>query len=130
MQVLEEVAELVSSKYSMFKTLAAMVRLEARLAGLSIFPMLLTLAVLIVFGLSFWVSTLILLGYLLYQFFQSMLIAILLVVIINFIGVALAAKSLITNIKNMSFSRTRKYLLKNKKEQDELQEKENHQETK
>ena len=40
-------------------------------------------------------------------------IAILLVVVLNFIGVALAAKSLITNIKNMSFSRTRKYLLKN-----------------
>ncbi len=130
MQVFEEISELVSGKLKLYQTLAKMVKLEARLAGLSIFPMMMTLAILIVFCLSFWVSSLILLGYLLYQVFHSFLIAIVLVVILNVVSVALAIRALISNIKNLSFARTRKYLLhQHGKDNNEPQEKKNNQTT-
>lgn len=121
MQALDELTGLFSSKIAVIKTLAAMVKLETRLAGLSIFPLLLNLCILIAVAMTLWFTGMILIGYGVHYLYNSMLLAIVSVFILNVILSIILIKFMLYNLRNMSFERTRKFLAQGKESnRDEL----------
>jgi predicted membrane protein len=109
MRALDELTGLVSSKFEVIKDLITMIKLETRLAGLSVFPLLVSLCVLFVVTITVWLSAMILLGYGISIAYNSILLAITAILIFNLICLLLLAKYLLYNLKKMSFEKTRKY---------------------
>ena len=107
MPLLNELEGYVSSQFSAIKTALAMIKLEARLAGLSIYPLLINLCFLLVCLTSTWVILMVALGYLLFYFFGSLLLALFGVFLLNVITVTLLLVYLRFNLKQMSFQKTR-----------------------
>lgn len=123
MEALKHVETLVSAKLSVIKTVFTLVQLEARLAGLSVFPLLLNLCMLFVVLITFWLLTSLLIGYGILVASNNMLLSLVLVFLLN-LGMLLGlAKYLAFNIKNMSFEKTRAYFSQNKSLDDEPFEK-------
>jgi len=109
MSVLEQVEGLVSAKLSVIKNLLTLVRLEARLAGLSIFPLLLNLCLLIIIISTVWLSTMVLLGVGLFSVLNNALLSISVVLLLNLGLLFGLLKYLTYNLKNLSFEKTRAY---------------------
>jgi len=123
MKILEEIEGLVSSKICVIKTIISIIKLETRLAGLSIYPLLLNICMLLVVLIAMWGSTMLLLGYLVIFVSDSNLLAIISILLLNsglFLGLL---KYLMFNLKKMSFEKTREYIAK-RESQDDKQEKE------
>lgn len=109
MNVIEDIEGLVSNKLEIFKTMFAIVKLETRLVGLSIFPLILNVAMILVAMMTAWSSFMIIVGYTLVHWFSSFMIGIFGVMSLNvLIGFGLC-KYLSFNLKNMSFEKTRAY---------------------
>jgi predicted membrane protein len=106
MRALDELTGLVSSKFEVIKDLITMIKLETRLAGLSVFPLLVSLCVLFVVTITVWLSAMILLGYGISIAYNSILLAITAILIFNLICLLLLAKYLLYNLKKMSFEKT------------------------
>jgi hypothetical protein len=121
MEALKQVEHLVSTKLSVIKAVLSLMQLEARLAGLSVFPLLLNLCMLLIVLMTFWLSICILIGYEFLLAFNSFPLALFLVFTLN-LGVLWGlAKYLTFNIKNMSFEKTRSYIFQNKDMDDECE---------
>ena len=127
MKIVEEVAGLVFDQVMIFKTVVSIIKLETRLAMLSLYPLLLTGCLLFIVSITLWLSTMSLLGYCALLALEQPLFAILSVVLLNvciFLGLL---KYLHCHLKNMSFEKTREYLLPKESHHDEDQrEKTNH----
>ncbi|KTC90609.1 Uncharacterised protein [Fluoribacter dumoffii] len=109
MEALKQLEALVAAKISVIKTVWSLIRLEAKLAGLSVFPLILNLCMLFVVLIAVWVNAMLLIGYLVFFLSNHFLLSISLVFLIN-IGVLLGlVKYLSFNLKSMSFSKTREY---------------------
>lgn len=109
MNVLEHLEGLVSGKIETMKGIVSLFKLEARLASLSVFPLLLNLIGLFVILTTTWICTMVLIGTMLMLLFTSIIPAVALVLLLNlmiFIGLGYCIK---TNLKNMSFVKTRDY---------------------
>ncbi|MGQ3892116.1 hypothetical protein [Legionella sp. CNM-4043-24] len=111
MSVLDDLDGYVTGRLAVLKTIIALVRLESRLAGLSIFPLLLTICLLLVVMMSLWASSMLLLGYSIMQFSHSLLLSVLCVTVFNLLTVLALAKYLLFNLQQMSFEKTRQLLL-------------------
>lgn len=112
MKVLEEIEGLVSSKLNVIKSTFAMFKLEAKLAGLSVFPLILNICILFVVLLTLWLSVMISAGYLVLLLCNNFLLSISAVLLLN-IGLLVGTlKYLSFNLKNMSFVKTREYFSK------------------
>ena len=118
MKILDELIGLVSSRLHVFKTLLTMVKLEARLAGLSIFPVLLNMCLIFIILSTAWLAGMALAGFGVYQFYQNALIAILFVFVLNLAILALLFKYLQFNIRKMTFEKTRQFLTQSKEDQE------------
>ncbi|MCC5793059.1 MAG: hypothetical protein JJT82_10715 [Legionellaceae bacterium] len=123
MKLLEEMAGLVSHRLGVVKTLFSILQLETRLAGLSIFPLLINLCMLFVVMLTLWLSAMFLAGYAVASAFASPLSAICAVFILNVVLVLGLARYLMFNLKNMSFEKTRAYFTQKENPVDDKQEK-------
>ncbi|GGI87039.1 hypothetical protein [Legionella impletisoli] len=110
MRAVDELTGLVSSKYEAIKTLLAIVKLETKLAGLSVFPLVMNVGILIAIAITSYFTAMILFGYGFYTLFQSVLIALAGVFILNLIFLGISVKYLLYTLKNMSFERTRRLL--------------------
>ena len=110
MRFIEELEGLVSSRIGVIKTCISMTKLEAKLAGLSIFPLLINLCMLLVSLTCIWLTAMGMLTYLLVQTFDSVLIALAFVFLFNSALLGLLCKYLLYNLKKMSFEKTRAYL--------------------
>ena len=129
MKILEQIESLVSGKLSTLKLLIGIVKLEARLAGLSIFPLLLNLSLLLIILMTTWLVGVLLLGYGLLVVFKSFLLASLSVLFLHIILVGILLNYLSFNLKKMSFEKTREYFSTTMGNEHERLEKTDHCET-
>ncbi len=114
MEALKQVEHLVSTKLTIIKTLCSMIKLEANLARLSVFPLLINLCLLLVILMSLWILTSILIGYGILLAFNNILISLLFVFAFNVIILLSLVKYLSYNLRSMSFEKTRAYFSNNK----------------
>jgi len=126
MNPLQEVKALFSSESGIIKNIIGIVQLEAKLARLSIVPLLINLVILFITGLGLWFIFMIVTGYLVAFFSGNVLIGILTVLGIHIVLVVLFLRWLSYNVKNMSFNKTRQIFSKNRAFNYEKLEKENH----
>ncbi|KTD21772.1 hypothetical protein [Legionella londiniensis] len=110
MRLIEELIGLVSSKLAIVGNLFSLIKLEARLLGLSIVPLLLNLCLLFVILSATWLTLSLLIGFLIYLNYPSVLIAILGVLLLHLLLLGLLIRYLLFNLQNMSFRETRKFL--------------------
>lgn len=110
MRLLNELEGYVSSQLSVIKTALTMAKLEAKLAGLSFYPLLINVCFLLVCLTSTWVTVMAALGYILFYFFSSLALAFFGVFLLNIIIAVLLLKYLRFNLKQMSFQKTRAYV--------------------
>lgn len=97
----------VSSKIAVTKGLFTLIKLEAKLAGLNVYPLLIKLSALIALFFSVWLTAMLLLGYSIMLVFGHFLIAIIGVLLVNVGLLIIVLKSLATSLKQMSFEKTR-----------------------
>lgn len=114
MEALKQLEDLVFAKITVIKTMLTVIGLEARLAGLSVFPLLLTVCFLFIVLMTFWLSTTLLIGYGILFASNNFLLTLVLVFLMNLVVLIGLGKYLAFTIKNMSFEKTRSYFLQNK----------------
>jgi hypothetical protein len=124
MKIIEEIDALVSSKISQIKTMLTIVKLEVRLAGLSVYPLLLNICMLAVVLMSVWFSCMLLLGHCFMLLFDNMLIAISSIIFLNGALSVGLFKYLKFNLQKMSFEKTRGFI-SNKENEDHERKKKN-----
>lgn len=112
MNIIEEIEKLVFNKIGVFKSLYSLIKHEAKLAGLSVVPLAITLFCLFIVLMSSWLVVTVLLGYCIYLIADNSLISILLVFLFNISILFVLTKYLVFNLKNMSFEKTREYFSK------------------
>jgi hypothetical protein len=113
MDLLKQVENLISAKISVIKAVLTILRLEARLAGLSIVPLVLNLFMLFAVLISLWLSVSALLGYGILLIINNIPLTLVLMVLFHLGMFWVLAKYLTFNIKSMSFEKTRSYLFQN-----------------
>lgn len=123
MNVLEHLEGYISEHLKIGKTILSLMKLEAKLAGLSIVPLILNICMLLVIFISFWFSGMVLLGYYMMVSLGSFALAISLILVVNFILFLLLIKYLSFNLKNMSFANTREFFSKKEQKGNELTKK-------
>lgn len=122
MKLFEQMEGFVSGNLRIFKLIISIFKLETRLAGLSVFPLMFNLCMLFIVVTTIWLSTMFLLGYCALLALGNILLAIFSVLLLN-IGLFIVVSSQMKlHLKNMSFEKTREFFSKNKSEKhDELE---------
>lgn len=110
MKLFTELEGFVTGKISLVKMLVSLIRLEARLAGQSVYPLLFNACLLLTLLITTWATAVVLIGYGLLLVSGSLIVTLLLVLLIHLALLALSAGRLKTNLHCMSFARTRHYL--------------------
>ena len=116
MRFIHEMEGLVSSQLNLIKTGFSMTKLEARLAILSIYPLIINVCMLFVVLLSSWLTAMGMLFYGLMHVVDSLILALSGIFLFNLLILAILFKYLLFNLKNMSFEKTRAYLARGKDE--------------
>ncbi|WP_454781901.1 hypothetical protein [Legionella sp. WA2022007384] len=133
MEVLKQLEGLIAAKISVFKTVCSLIRLEARLAGLSLFPLLLNICMLFVVLITAWLTAMFLTGYLVFLVLgywellipHRFLVSISLVFLLNG-GLLLGLlKYLSFNLNSMSFPKTREFFSQKSVEHEKLEKADN-----
>lgn len=119
-KLLEHLDGYVSEQLKIGKTVFSLIKFEAKLAGQSIYPLVLNICLLIIIVLSVWFSTLVLAGYFFMLLLGSFALSCSLILATNIIILLLLMKYLNTTLKNMSFLNTREFFSKNEKKKYEL----------
>ncbi len=109
MKLFEHIEGLVSGQLSIIKMGIEIIKLETRLAGLSVFPLLINIIFLFIVLMTIWLVGMGLMGYGLFVVFKSVAIATLSVFFLNIGLLAVLLSYLSFNLKNMSFEKTREY---------------------
>ncbi|QMT60980.1 hypothetical protein [Legionella sp. PC997] len=129
MDALKHLEALITAKIAVFKTVYSLFRLEAQLAGLSVFPLLLNICMLFVGLITIWLTAMVFIGYLVFWvsgywvllISHRILISILFVLLLNG-GLLLGLlKYLSFNLKSMSFPKTREYFSQKSVEHEKLE---------
>lgn len=92
----------------LFRDQVQLVFLEAKLAKSSLFPFIFCCLILLLLGISAWLSLLTLVGYLFYYFTAHLLLSLCAVFLINFIFMLLTGLFLYRYYKDISFQKSRK----------------------
>ena len=116
MQFIDEMEGLVSSQINVIKMALSMTKLEAKLAMLSVYPLIINVCMLLVILTSTWLALMGMLGYGLMLAFDSIILAMSGVLLVNGLVLGLLFGYLLFNLKNMSFAKTRAYLSRDKDE--------------
>lgn len=114
MKFLEHLEGLISSKIEVAKGIWTLFRLEAKLAGLTLYPLFINLALLPILLLTIWFSTMVLVGYIVAVLSGYTWIGIVAVLLLNTVILAIVVKRLMTNVRQMSFEKTRACFTSNK----------------
>ena len=109
MKVTEEIGSYIASQFKTIKALISLVVLESKLAGLSVYPLLVNVCMLFVALTSLWCSLMVLIAYLMVLLLDSYLITLIAIVLLNTIILLSLLKYLSYNLKNMSFEKTRSF---------------------
>ena len=116
MHFIDELLGLFSSQLSVIKTVFSMTKLEAKLALLSVYPLIINVLMLLVILMGTWLIAMSLLGYGLLQVINSVTWVLLAMLVLNLLVLGLLVSYLFFNLKNMSFEKTRAYLLRDNHE--------------
>ncbi|STX28341.1 Uncharacterised protein [Legionella beliardensis] len=114
MKFIEHLEGLISSKIELAKGIWTLFKLEAKLAGLNIYPLFLNLALLPILLLTIWFSAMALVGYIVAVLSDYVWMGIVAILLLNAIILAIVVKRLITNARQMSFEKTRACFTSNK----------------
>ncbi|PJD95434.1 MAG: hypothetical protein CK426_04265 [Legionella sp.] len=112
MNYLSQLEAFFSGQLKTFKMLATLIRLEAKLARMTLFPLLINVCMIFVILITSWASMMVLLGYAVFCITQMYWISIVSVCITNMLALLGLLKYLAFNLNAMSFAKTRHYLLK------------------
>lgn len=126
MEAFKQIEALLAAKISIIRTVLSLFRLEARLAGLSVFPLLLSVCMLIVISLTLWLTAMILLGYFVALTCNSLPLALVLILLLHIAVLIGLTKYLSYNLSNMSFQKTRDYFSQNQDAEHEKLKEKNH----
>ncbi|MGL5742158.1 MAG: hypothetical protein ACRCXC_06235 [Legionella sp.] len=114
MEALKQLEALITAKISVIKTACSIIGLETRLAGLSVFPLVLNICMLFVVLITVWLTTMSLMGYFILLASKRFLLSFLIVLVLN-VGLLVALlKYLFFNLKQMSFQKTREFFSQTK----------------
>lgn len=126
MKIFEEFDAYISSRLNSIGSLLSLIKLEAKLAGLTVLPLLINLCLLFVILLSFWFSLMSLAVYLIFVQAHSFWIALGSITLLNLIALIALIRYLAFNLKTMSFEKTRHYFNSQEStEHDKLEKKAN-----
>lgn len=109
MSIIEQIAGLVSGKIDIAKSVAKIIKLETKLAALSVYPLILNLCVMLIVLMSLWLSSMVLVGYCLNYVLHNTFLALGIVVLINIGLLTILHQVLLLNLRKMSFEKTREY---------------------
>lgn len=109
MKIIEDLGELFIGKLNFLKALATLIRLEGRLAMLSILPLLFSLFALGMIVSTLWATCMLGIGYYITWIFSTVAYGFLSVLFLNIILFFILYKYLLYNIKQMSFEKTKHY---------------------
>ncbi len=109
MNFLDELAGLILNKIGAMKSLVSITKLESRLAGLSILPLIVCIILLLVTLTGIWLTTNLLLGYLVWLYCGQVIYSLISILIINILLLVFLKRRLLSNLRKMSFAKTRKY---------------------
>lgn len=109
MSLFDQLEGLITAKIGAITDLLTLIKLEARLAGLSIFPLILNLCLLFVILISLWLTLMLLLGTGFYLLGHNLILAISGILFINLLAVWGLWRYLNFNLRNLSFIQTRAY---------------------
>lgn len=110
MQAFKALEGLASNKLEEMKSFISMIKLEAKLAGLSVFPLIVNVCMLFVILITIWLTAMCMLGFAVIWAYDSTIIGLASVLLFNTILLGLLFIYLNFNLKKMSFEKTRKYL--------------------
>lgn len=106
-KLIEHIEGLVSSKLSLLQTLFSLFKLEAKLAGMTVYPLLLNLCLLFIVLITAWLSGMVLIGYVSVFFLGTTILGISFVLLLNLCIFWLLLVYFRYNLNNMSFEKTR-----------------------
>lgn len=109
MKIFDQIQGLASNSLGIVKTVFSIMKLEAKLAGMSIYPFLLNICMLLIVLITLWCSIMVLMGYLIAVGTGYITLAIGSVLMLNLILSILLLSYLKFNLKCMSFEKTREY---------------------
>lgn len=110
MHLLHEIEGYFSHRLAALQSFYTLIKLESKLAVLSLLPALISVVCLVVVLPSLWLSISVLLAYGIFYYSGQLWIAIVSVSLLNLVLCMGLIKFLLYNFKNMSFERTREYL--------------------
>lgn len=103
----KEIDGLVSSNFGLIKASIAIIKLEARLAAVSVYPLLLNVLMLFLVLTTIWLSAMLMLGYVTTLASASVILGLSSILLLN-VGLYFGLiKYLEFNLKKMSFEKTR-----------------------
>ncbi len=114
MKVIEELEGLVSSKWEIFKSIFSLVKLEARLAGISAAHIFASVLVLFVILITTWLMLMVLIGYGILLVYPSPTLALTVILLINIVIVGLLIMHIMSCAQTMSFEKSRRFLFEDK----------------
>jgi len=126
MKTVKQLEGYIVGELATLKLIMSIMKLEARLAGLSIVPLLLNLCLLFIVLITLWLLGMVVLVYFLSLFFQSALPAIFLVLLLNGLFFIVLIAYLLFNVRKMSFEKTRKCISNLRTKDDHEREKGSH----
>lgn len=109
MNSLDNIERLVSAKISVVKNLFSLIKLEARLAGLSVFPLILNLCMLVIVLSTVWLSAMMMLGFAANLLIHNVLLSLFLILALNIIFLVILLNYFSYHLNNLSFPNTRNY---------------------
>lgn len=110
MRLLEDIEGLVTAKIAVLQTCVSLFKLEANLASLSIYPLLLNMCMILIVLTTTWGSATLLLGYAIFLVVDNLLLSMGIVLLLNLILMGGLLKYLSYNLKKMSFEKTREFI--------------------
>lgn len=125
MKLFDQIEGFASSFFSTISALFSIIKLEARLAGLSVYPLLLNLCMLFIVLMTIWLSSMVLMVYYLIIVSGSLVMAIGMMTLLNIGLFLLLLKYMQFNLRNMSFVKSRAYFSKKGTDEHEQLEKTN-----
>lgn len=115
MEIFKQLEALVTAKLTIFKTVFKLVRLEAKLAGLSILPLVLSICMLLVLLMSTWMMISVLAVYGIVLLVNSYLAGFSIILLVNLCLSWAMFRYLNYNLNSMSFVKTRAYFSQKKR---------------
>lgn len=114
MKVIEELEGLVSSKLEIFKSIFSLVKLEARLAGISAAHIVAGVLLLFIILITTWLMVMALLGYGIFCLYPSPALALAVTLLINLGIIGVLIKHMMNCAKTISFEKSRRFLFADK----------------